>query len=124
MSQPGRELLCKMTEMGFFSADFILGHTLQFIMFPIIIIPYVDRVHSMMLFWLRPSRQIRPPIYTAKQSKLRRKRVIRFSVLYFFMLVIFLALFIGPAVASKSPAYTIDFRQLTQYRERNSRDIS
>jgi 1,3-beta-glucan synthase len=101
MSQPGRELLCKITEMGFFAADFILGHTLLFFMCPIILIPYIDQAHSMMLFWLRPSRQIRPPIYTAKQTKLRRRRVIRFSVLYFTLLVIFLALIVGPVLASE-----------------------
>ena len=102
MSQPGRELLCKTTEMGFFAADFILGHTLLFFMFPIIMIPYVDTAHSIMLFWLRPSRQIRPPIYTAKQTKLRRRRVIRFSVLYFALMVVFLALIVGPIATSKS----------------------
>ncbi|KAI5817513.1 1,3-beta-glucan synthase component GLS1 [Pyronema omphalodes] len=101
MSQPGRELLCKTTEMGYFAADFILGHTLLFLMFPLLIIPYVDTAHSVMLFWLRPSRQIRPPIYTAKQTKLRRKRVMRFSVLYFVLMVVFLALVVGP-IAAKS----------------------
>src|SRR5688572_13670392 len=45
------------------------------------------------------SRQIRPPIYSMKQSKLRRRRVIRFAILYYAMLVLFLALVIGPAVA-------------------------
>ncbi len=34
-----------------------------------------------------------------KQSKLRRRRVIRFALLYFVMLIIFLALVIVPAVA-------------------------
>lgn len=101
MSQPGRELLCKITELGFFSADFIFGHILLFLMCPIILIPYVDKAHSVMLFWLRPSRQIRPPIYTAKQTKLRRRRVIRFSVLYFILLVIFIAILAGPIAASK-----------------------
>jgi 1,3-beta-glucan synthase len=101
MSQPGRELLCKITEMGFFAADFILGHTILFLMCPIILVPYIDQAHSIMLFWLRPSRQIRPPIYTAKQTKLRRRRVIRFSVVYFLLLVVFLALVVGPTVASK-----------------------
>lgn len=101
MSQPGRELLCKITELGFFSADFIFGHALLFLMCPVILIPYVDKVHSIMLFWLRPSRQIRPPIYTAKQTKLRRRRVIRFSVLYFFLLFVFLVVFVGP-IAAKS----------------------
>lgn len=102
MSQPGRELLCKTTEMGFFAADFILGHVLLFIMFPLIMIPYVDTAHSVMLFWLRPSRQIRPPIYTAKQTKLRRRRVTRFSVLYFIMMIFFLAMVVGPVATSKS----------------------
>ncbi|EGC42435.1 glucan synthase [Histoplasma capsulatum var. duboisii H88] len=99
MSQPGREFLCKITELGMFAADFILGHVLLFFMLPPLCIPYVDKGHSVMLFWLRPSRQIRPPIYSLKQSKLRKRRVIRFAILYFVMLVIFLALIIGPVVA-------------------------
>ncbi|PGH04390.1 1,3-beta-glucan synthase component FKS1 [Blastomyces parvus] len=100
MSQPGREFLCKITELGMFAADFILGHVLLFFMLPPLLIPYVDKGHSVMLFWLRPSRQIRPPIYSLKQSKLRKRRVIRFAILYFVMLVVFLALIIGPVVAA------------------------
>ncbi len=63
--------------------------------FPALCVPYIDKFHSVMLFWLRPryvllpaphstranlsdSRQIRPPIYSIKQSKLRRRRVIRY----------------------------------------------
>jgi len=34
-----------------------------------------------------------------KQSKLRRKRVIRYSLLYFVMLIIMVALIVGPTVA-------------------------
>jgi 1,3-beta-glucan synthase len=54
MSQPAREFLCKITELGFFAADFILGHTLLFMMLPCILVPKIDMLHSMMLFWLRP----------------------------------------------------------------------
>ena len=54
LSQPGREYLCKITELGLFAADFILGHLLLFIMLPVIVLPYVDKAHSVMLFWLRP----------------------------------------------------------------------
>ncbi len=36
-----------------------------------------------------------------KQSKLRRKRVFRYAVLYFVMLVVFVALIAGPLVAGK-----------------------
>lgn len=96
-----------------FSADFILGHILLFIQMPVIIIPYIDRLHSTMLFWLRPSRQIRPPIYSSKQSKLRKKRVIRFTVVYFFMLTVFVALVVGPVVTSTYPSCPFISRSLT-----------
>lgn len=117
MSQPAREYLCKITELGMFAGDFVLGHIILFSMLPIIAIPQVDKLHSVMLFWLRPryfsppiaswnfannihSRQIRPPIYSLKQSKLRRRRVWRYAILYFVMFIIFLALAVGPVVAS------------------------
>ncbi|KAK3942084.1 putative beta-glucan synthase [Diplogelasinospora grovesii] len=102
VSQPAREFLCKITELSMFAADFILGHIILFLMLPVILIPQVDKLHSMMLFWLRPSRQIRPPIYSMKQSKLRRRRVFRYAVLYFTMLIVFVALIAGPIVAGKS----------------------
>jgi 1,3-beta-glucan synthase len=54
VSQPAREFLCKITELGYFAADFVLGHILLFFMLPVIAIPHVDTVHSIMLFWLRP----------------------------------------------------------------------
>ncbi|CAD6456002.1 4441a510-9398-4b3d-87ef-9a98afb76c37 [Sclerotinia trifoliorum] len=101
ISQPGREFLCKITELGMFAGDFVLGHLLLFIMLPIIAIPQIDKLHSVMLFWLRPSRQIRPPIYSLKQSKLRKRRVWRFAVIYFALFVVFLALLVGPLVVGK-----------------------
>jgi 1,3-beta-glucan synthase len=60
ISQPGREFLCKITELGYFSADFILGHVLLFLMLPLILVPYIDRIHSMLLFWLKPRYVLRP----------------------------------------------------------------
>ncbi|KAL2751950.1 glycosyltransferase family 48 protein [Sodiomyces alcalophilus JCM 7366] len=98
VSQPAREFLCKITELSMFAADFVLGHTLLFFMLPVILIPKIDMVHSMMLFWLRPSRQIRPPIYSMKQSKLRRKRVFRYATLYFLLFIVFVGLIAGPVI--------------------------
>lgn len=54
VSQPGREFLCKITELGYFAADFVLGHLILFTMLPALCIPYVDKFHSVILFWLRP----------------------------------------------------------------------
>ncbi|KUL92169.1 hypothetical protein ZTR_02505 [Talaromyces verruculosus] len=101
LSQPGREFLCKITELGYFAGDFVLGHLLLFCMLPALCVPYIDRFHSVILFWLRPSRQIRPPIYSLKQSKLRRRRVIRYAILYFVMLILFVVLVVAPLVVRR-----------------------
>ena len=47
------------------------------------------------------SRQIRPPIYSLKQTKLRKRRVVRYAILYFVLFVVFVALIAGPAVAGR-----------------------
>ena len=44
------------------------------------------------------SRQIRPPIYSLKQTKLRKRRVVRYALLYFTLFVLFMVLLIAPAV--------------------------
>jgi 1,3-beta-glucan synthase len=36
-----------------------------------------------------------------KQTKLRRRRVLRYAILYFVLLVVFIALIVGPAVAGR-----------------------
>jgi len=124
LSQPGREYLCKITELGMFAGDFLLGHFLLFMMLPLLVIPYVDKFHSVMLFWLRPSRQIRPPIYSLKQSKLRKRRVIRFAILYFIIFVVFLALVIGPLIAGKYLHFTFSTLELQQPTGWNNNDTS
>jgi 1,3-beta-glucan synthase len=44
-----------------------------------------------------------------KQSKLRRRRVFRYAVLYFVMLVVFVGLVVGPTVAGgKIPSGSLD----------------
>lgn len=40
-------------------------------------------------------------MYSTKQSKLRQRRVIRWTIIYFVMLVLFLGLIIAPALAGK-----------------------
>lgn len=109
MTQPAREFLCKIVESMMFGGDFILCHCLLFIQLPLLAIPMIDRWHSMLLFWLRPSRQIRPPIFSMKQNKLRKRMVRKYATLYFGILLLFLILVIAPAVAGKQ----VDVESLT-----------
>ncbi len=99
MSQPGREFVCKLVELGLFSADFILAHLILFAQAPVLFIPFIDRWHSMMLFWLRPSRQIRPPIFSMRQNRLRKRMVQRYATLYFVLLLLFVGAIVAPSVA-------------------------
>ncbi|KAL2315769.1 1,3-beta-glucan synthase component bgs1 [Schizosaccharomyces pombe] len=106
LTQPWREFVCKTTELNMFAGDFLLSHLLLFLQAPVILIPYIDKLHSIILFWLVPSRQIRPPIYTIRQNKLRRQIVLRYATLYFSLFIAFFVLLILPFVFGKSAAGT------------------
>ncbi|KAM5546011.1 hypothetical protein V8D89_000137 [Ganoderma adspersum] len=98
MSQPAREFVVKIIELSLWSSDFLMGHILMFILTPPIVIPYIDRLHSMMLFWLRPSKQIRAPLYSIKQKRQRRWIVVKYGFLYILAFAIFGALIAIPLV--------------------------
>jgi len=55
----------------------------------------------MQMLTLSHSRQIRPPIYSLKQTKLRKRRVVRYAILYFSLFFLFIILIVGPIIASK-----------------------
>ncbi|KAI3604506.1 1,3-beta-glucansynthase [Moniliophthora roreri] len=96
MSQPAREFIVKIVEMSLWSSDFILGHIVLIILTPPILIPYVSRLHSMMLFWLRPSKQIRSPLFSTKQKRARRWKVFKYSIVYVIVVGALAALIVLP----------------------------
>lgn len=98
ITQPAREYLCKIMECSAFAMDFTLGHFILFAQIPLLLIPYIDRWHTTMLFWLSPGRQIRPPIYSAKQKRLRSRTVQRYALLFILNFLVFLVILIGPFV--------------------------
>ncbi|TID29798.1 hypothetical protein CANINC_001613 [Pichia inconspicua] len=114
-SQPTREFCAKIIELSHFAGDFVLGHVLLFCQFPLVCIPYIDRWHSMMLFWLKPNRQIRPPIYSLKQARLRKRMIKKYSVLFYTMMVIFVALIAAPAVVGSLKNVDINGNGLPEF---------
>ncbi|KAI0072902.1 1,3-beta-glucan synthase [Panus rudis PR-1116 ss-1] len=96
MSQPAREFIVKIIELSLWSSDFLIGHFLLFILTPPVLIPYIDRLHSTLLFWLRPSKQIRAPLYSLKQKRQRRWIVIKYGTIYVISIIIFAALIALP----------------------------
>jgi 1,3-beta-glucan synthase len=57
-----------------------------------------------------------------KQSRLRKRRVIRYAILYFSMFFLFLILIIGPIIASKYVKFSLDILQLQQPSNWNNND--
>ncbi|KAJ9052707.1 1,3-beta-D-glucan synthase [Entomophthora muscae] len=82
VTQPLREFVCKIVEMSLFATDFIIAHLILIVLSPFTLIPYMDKAHSTMLFWLSPSRQIRPPIFSMRQKAIRRRRSILYGMLF------------------------------------------
>ncbi|EGG08858.1 family 48 glycosyltransferase [Melampsora larici-populina 98AG31] len=101
-SQPVREFIVKIVEMSLFSADLLTCHFVLIILSVPLLIPFSNRLHSTMLFWLRPSKQIRPPIFSFKQRAQRRKIVATYGVLYAIIIGSLIALIVLPIVFRSS----------------------
>jgi 1,3-beta-glucan synthase len=108
-TQPVREYLCKIIEMSMFVADFFLGHFILFIQIPVLLIPYINRWHSLMLFWLRPDRQIHPQILSSKKRRQRRVVVHFYAVVFLLMLSLMIGILLLPNIVRG--ALDIDLRQ-------------
>ncbi|KAK0484907.1 1,3-beta-glucan synthase [Armillaria novae-zelandiae] len=98
MSQPAREFIVKIIELSLWSSDLIIGHILLFMLTPPILVPYFDRFHATILFWLRPSKQIRAPLYSIKQKRQRRWIIIKYGTIYIAVIALFVLLIALPAV--------------------------
>ncbi|KIK07095.1 glycosyltransferase family 48 protein [Laccaria amethystina LaAM-08-1] len=98
MSQPAREFIVKIIELSLWSSDLLLGHMLLFMLTPPILIPYFDRFHAMILFWLRPSKQIRAPLFSITQKKQRRWIIVKYGIIYIVVIALFVVLIAIPAV--------------------------
>ncbi|KAF9933005.1 1,3-beta-D-glucan synthase [Linnemannia zychae] len=98
ISQPLREYICKIIEMSMFACDFLMGHIILILLFPICLIPWIDRWHSTMLFWLRPSKQIRAPIFSAKLRAQRRRIVLGYGALFIVVMAAMILLIVMPVV--------------------------
>ncbi|KAI8878625.1 glycosyltransferase family 48 protein [Backusella circina FSU 941] len=112
-----REYFCKIFEMSIFTIDFILGHMILFVLFPFTLVPYIDRLHSLLLFWIRPSKQIRPSVLTTKEKRQRRLVALTYGPFFIFILVWFVSLVLVPPylAALMSPQYEYVVKVITDF---------
>ncbi|CAN6673828.1 1,3-beta-glucan synthase component Fks1p [Trichomonascus vanleenenianus] len=106
LTQPARELLCKSVEMSLFAMDFTLGHFLMFVQTPFLFIPYIDQIHTVMLFWLGPKLGFRSQVVYSSVKKTRHRIVQRYAFIYFATMAWFIGMIIGPHLI---PAWIKDY---------------
>lgn len=101
ISQPLREILVKTCDLCMFGYDYLMGHALFAVMTPIVMIPFIDKVHTTMLFWLKPSRIVRGQIYSKLQNRKRRIAVAKYFLLYMLVILGLSAIAISPVFSLK-----------------------
>ena len=114
-SQPLREFIVKIIEMSMFTADFITAHLLMFALSIPLVVPFIDMIHSISLFWLRPSKQIHAPIYSLRQRAQRRSIVLRYSMVFLFAWIVFLALILVPVIVQATAYSNGDKKDLCHF---------
>lgn len=68
--QPFREFVCKISELTYFAEDFFLGQFLFLSQSPLLLIPYINKWHRMMLFWFKPdTEKNQKGTYQAQKTK-------------------------------------------------------
>ncbi|GAA5924834.1 1,3-beta-glucan synthase [Sporobolomyces koalae] len=107
-TQPGREFVVKLSEMSFFAGDFLAGHLLLFFLAIPCLIPGFATLHGVALLWLRPSRQIRSPIFSVKQKSYRRKIIAKYGALFALIFAIFAALIVAPLILHNHITLALD----------------
>lgn len=96
LTQPLREVCLKLVELSLFAFDFILGHILLYTLGTFLLVPRIDAIHSLMLFWfVHPKQQAVKR--KRKFSKQHQKRaVIIHCLLFLSILVGSLVIILGP----------------------------
>ena len=97
--------------MSYFAGDLVATHIILFAQIPILLIPYADKWHTLMLFWLKPGNQIRPRILSNVKTK---KKISGKLVLAHLLLglILFSSIFVLPLIATKY--FDIEFSEYIQ----------
>lgn len=65
-----------------------------------LLIPFIDRIHATAIFWLRPSKQIRKPIFSQRQKQTRRRIVFVYSIVFLLAMAALAALVAVPIICA------------------------
>ena len=117
MSQPAREFIVMVIEsrcgvrISFWDISsflcwqflYLFRILIRYMLAIPLLVPYIDQIYATGLFWLRPSRQIRAPLYSLKQKLQRRRIVIKYGIIFLFIFALFVASIV---IRGFSPGYS------------------
>lgn len=99
--QPFREFCVKTVEMCLFGFDFIVCHLLLYVMLPLTLFPWVDRVHTTILFWTKSRKIFRDPILSARERRCRNWAIGKNLAVFLLVLLLLCAVGITPYFSSE-----------------------
>lgn len=94
ITQQMREFVCKVVEQTDFATDFVTGHLVFFAQAPLLLIPFLNSMHSIMLMWMRPKANLR---HLSPRSRISTKRVFASASVFVAALLVF-SLFVATVV--------------------------
>lgn len=118
-TQPTREFFCKLMEMSYFAGDLLIGHMILIVQFPILFIPYIDKWHSLMLFWLNPGSLLKSRILSSKKRRARNFAASLYLFIFCFAIAFLTAVFSLPYILTYAnidldyhvPGFLLDMKQ-------------
>lgn len=109
LTQPLREFACKTIEMSLFACDFLLSHFLLLIQFPVLFIPYINKIHSFLLLWMRSDGMIEKPIYSTSKRRRRARQVVTYFLIFLLVNAAIISTLLAPYIANTT--FNVEFRQ-------------
>lgn len=101
LTQPLREVLVKTAELTMFAQDALLCQVLFMVMAPVVLVPYIDKLHTTMLFWLPPSGQSRGKILSKRARRRQAHQLFRYALVFVVALALVVGLLVVPLFLGK-----------------------
>lgn len=99
LSTPLIEYFHKIFEIRLLTIDFILAHLILIIQVPFLLVPDINRIHSLMLFWRKAELDARPILF---RTNTKKKRIVKvYSSIFTFSSLFIIILCIIPLILSK-----------------------
>jgi 1,3-beta-glucan synthase len=97
-TQPCREFFCRVMESSLFARDFLVCHILLYAQFPLTLIPYIEKWHTFMLFWIKTGHSHFGNVPKLKNTIRERAQLRGYFALFIVVFLFQFSLSLGPFI--------------------------